>query len=76
LEIDPAARWRAQDLTAQLKSIAPRQRSGKRPMLLFAIAAAVILAAGTWFWRNANGPAITSIAVLPFMNSTPQAETE
>jgi TolB-like protein/Tfp pilus assembly protein PilF len=77
LEIDPAARWQtAQELVAQLKSIAPRQRSGKRPTLLFGTAAAVILAAGTWYWRTANGPPITSIAVLPFTNSTPQAETE
>ena len=48
----------------------------KEAWLLSGAAAAVVIAAGTWYWRNANAPSITSIAVLPFTNTTPQAETE
>src|SRR5262249_6584370 len=77
LEMEPAARWQtAQVLMALLKSIGATRRSGKRPWLLSGAVAAVVLAAGTWYWRGANAPSITSIAVLPFTNSTPQADTE
>src|SRR5262249_36884179 len=77
LEMEPAARWQtAQELMAVLKSIGSTRSSGKRPWLLSGAVAAVVLAAGTWYWRGANAPSITSIAVLPFTNSTPQADTE
>jgi TolB-like protein/Flp pilus assembly protein TadD len=77
LEREPAARWQtAQELVTQLKSITPRHRSKKGPWLLSGAAAAVVLAAGAWYWRDANAPSITSIAVLPFTNATPQADTE
>jgi TolB-like protein/Flp pilus assembly protein TadD len=77
LAMDPASRWQtAQELVSQIKSIVPRHRSRKWPWLMFGAAAAVVLAFGTWYWRDANAPAITSIAVLPFTNATPQADTE
>ncbi len=77
LEKDPGARWQtAREVVTRVKSITPGHRSGKWAWLLSGAAAAVVLAAGTWYWRGANAPSITSIAVLPFTNSTPQAETE
>jgi serine/threonine-protein kinase len=77
LQADPARRWqKTPELIAQLKAIEPDRRPRKWLWGAFGAAAAVVLVAGTWYWRSANAPPINSIAVLPFTNASHNADLD